>query len=688
MRLRLSLALTLVFSFAPLTAIAVTSVYADESAAKTKWISESLLEVKTPVFSFNYGGVPISQLLSTWSNAKTEETALTGDRIRRTQRWTDPNTGLEVRMVSVEYRDFPAVEWTVYVANRGAQNTPLVENLRAIDTTLPVLESATLRTTRGDNYSAKSYEPLAFPLNATPQRFEPVGGRPSNGSWPYFNVDGGKQGYLLALGWPGQWEATFSAESNQVRVVGGQQTTHLVLKPGEEIRTPLVALLFWQRTDWIEAQNLWRQWLIEHNLPRPGGKMLTANTAIAVGDFPSTARGVIAALQQYIDNGIKVGYAWMDAGWYRIDDVSKWIDSPGIGSWVPDPKRFPNGIREVSDFVHRNGMKFILWFEPERACEKSFLWEERPEWLLPWEPENKGYSHIRALNLGSPAPREWITDYISRFITRDGLDVYRQDANADPLGAWKTGDAADRRGMTENLYVQGYLEFWDTLLRDHPHLLIDSCASGGRRNDLETVRRSVPLLRSDYQGPQLPEVGPKGWMTADVFDGNQGHTYGLSLWLPYYGTGEMSDDLYSFRSHLCPFNVVGTHGAYPDWAALRRRLADHEAVAGLAFRGDYYPLTPYDMLQTSWMAWEFYSPESGSGYLQAFRRANNVQPEIRLPLRGLDADSDYELTHRDNGTTVRKSGRELMTTGYTAYAAAPRTALLITFRKVPPLHQP
>jgi hypothetical protein len=56
----------------------------------------------------------------------------------------------------------------------------------------------------------------------------------------------------------------------------------------------------------------------------------------------------------------------------------------------------------------------------------------------------------------------------------------------------------DRQGMTDNLHVQGYLAYWDALRRRRPNLVIDSCASGGRRNDLETMRRAVPLHPTDY----------------------------------------------------------------------------------------------------------------------------------------------------------------------------------------------
>lgn len=657
---------------------------AAESTARKNWVRDHLGTGSAPVFSFFYGGQSSAQLLPQWIQSPIESSILNHGGTRRTRRWTDPATGLEVRLVSVEYSDYPAVEWTVYLANRGNQPTPLLENIRGIDARFPSLASSTtLRTIRGDNYSASSYEPLEFPLGPEVRHFTPVSGRPTNGSWPYFNLDAGKAGMMLAIGWPGQWQASFTERNGQVHVVGGQQTTHLRLMPGEEIRTPLTALLFWHREDWIMAQNLWRRWYVEHNMPRPGGELPSAQQGVCVGDFPSSAAGCIASLRQYLEQGIRVGYYWMDAGWYRIDDVSKWIDSPGIGSWVPDPKRFPKGIREVSDYVHANGMKFILWFEPERVCFESDLLRDHPEWLLPWEPDNKEYAHIQALNLGNPAARRWLTDYISNFITRDNIDVFRQDANANPLGAWVTADTFDRQGMTENLYVQGYLEFWDTLLQRHPRLLIDSCASGGRRNDLETMRRSVPLLRSDYQGPQLPEQGPKGAMTTDVFSGNQGHTYGLSFWLPYYGTGDMSDDLYSARSHLCPFNVVGTNGRQPNWAALKRQIADQQAAGPSAFHGDYYPLTPYDKSLTCWQAWSFYDPRAGQGHLQAFRRESNIQTDFTVRLRGLEPEARYEITDRDSGTTRQALGRDLMQTGLALYAAAPRTALLFTFRRIP-----
>ena len=98
----------------------------------------------------------------------------------------------------------------------------------------------------------------------------------------------------------------------------------------------------------------------------------------------------------------------------------------------------------------------------------------------------------------------------------------------DPLDFWRRNDAPDRQGITENLHVQGYLAYWDELRRRHPDLLIDSCASGGRRNDLETMRRAVPLHPTDYNY----------WHLA----AKQAFHHSLFQWIPYFGSNTVPID--------------------------------------------------------------------------------------------------------------------------------------------------
>jgi di/tricarboxylate transporter len=76
-------------------------------------------------------------------------------------------------------------------------------------------------------------------------------------------------GLTLAIGWPGQWSASFTRDNaNGLRVRAGQELTHFKLHAGEEVRTPLIVMQFW-KGDRIRSQNLWRQWMLKHNLPNP-----------------------------------------------------------------------------------------------------------------------------------------------------------------------------------------------------------------------------------------------------------------------------------------------------------------------------------------------------------------------------------------------------------------------------------
>lgn len=648
-------------------------------SASHAWSERAFDQAGLPPVSFVLGGISSRQFLGQWHRTASDAKTLADGRTLRTLTWTDPATALEIRIVVVEYADFPAVEWIGYIRNNGQVATPLLEHVSAIDADFAGTGGQTrLHTLRGDNYSAASYAPLEFPLEAAPLKFQPVGGRPTDTAWPYYNLDHGNEGVMLALGWPGQWQMEFTRKGATVHANGGQQVVHLSLYPGEEIRTPLVALLFWKGTDWIDGQNAWRRWFLAHNISRQNGRLPPIANAICLPGLKPTAASEIAGLRDYLRHGMRPDYHWIDAGWYELDQ--DWFKAKGVGTWQPDPLRLPHGIREIADFVHEERMKLVLWVEPERVYRGSELWEKHPEWLLKWDSADKTKEDLRLLNLGNADARQWITQRVSNLITEQGVDLYRQDFNVEPLGAWNANDAPDRQGLTENLHVQGYLAYWDDLRSAHPGMLIDSCASGGRRNDLETMRRAVPLLRSDYQAPGLNE-GANSGMTTDVFDGNQGHTYGLSLWLPYFGTGEYADDVYSARSHLCPFIGLGVHLDDADWAALRRQVADHRSV-GDFFYGDYYPLTPYSSSESDWIAWEFVRPEQGAGMIQAFRRENNPATLTTLQLRGLENDASYEVRDLDSGRATRHQGRELMTAGLVVKAAAPRTALIFVFTKV------
>ncbi len=588
------------------------------------------------------------------------------NRIEHTLSYRDPKTGLLLRCVAVEYRDFPTVEWTLYFKNPGTEATPILADIQALDVVLKQGPGAGQKTPEfhlhhnvGSICSARDYQPLETVLKAgASQRISAAGGRPTNSDLCYFNLEmPDREGLIMAIGWPGQWVAQFACDrQGRLRIRAGQELTHFKLLPGEEVRTPLIALQFW-KGDRLDSQNVWRRWMMAHSMPKPGGRlpppMLTASSSGAYGEMVhANEANQIMHIDRYCQERIPINFWWMDAGWYI--QQHGW---PQVGTWDPDPKRFPKGFKPISDHAHAKGLKILVWFEPERVAPGTYLADHHPEWV-------SGGKKGGLLDLGNPAAWKWLLEHVDNLITKQGIDIYRQDFNMDPLGDWRHHDTPDRQGITEIKHVTGLLAYWDELIRRHPNLLIDTCASGGRRIDLETLRRAVPLWRSDYAFEPV---------------GHQGMTYGLSSWAPYHGTGTVAYvkasyynqgrlpvEPYAFWSNSAPCLGLGIDIRVKDndYPALRRLIQQRAKITPYYY-GDFYPLTAYSLDNTAWIAWQFDGPVPGQGMVQAFRRAESPYESLHVKLRGLDPQASYTLTNLNLAGSTDMLGRDLLERGLT-----------------------
>lgn len=236
---------------------------------------------------------------------------------------------------------------------------------------------------------------------------------------------------------------------------------------------------------------------------------------------------------------------------------------------------------------------------------------------------------------------------------------------------------------TEIRHVTGLLAYGDELRRRHPDMLIDTCASGGRRNDLETLRRAVPLWRSDYAFEPV---------------GHQCMTYGISLWMPYHGTGTVACanagyygggltpvEPYAFWSNAAPSlgSGIDVRVEEIDYDALRRLVSRWRAT-NANYYGDYYPLTPYSRANDVWIAWQFHRPAAGAGMIQAFRRADCPDATVRLKLRGLEPDSRCALENPGTPDEMEVLGADLMTAGLPVSVQQRPGVAVFTYQRAEP----
>jgi alpha-galactosidase len=617
-------------------------------------------------FSFRYGGSSSGDLLPTWSLKKQRLHEKDGVILHRITR-TDPKTGLALICEVKEYTRFPVVEWGLRFKNTSKKPTPILEAIRSLDMTHSLGPAPYLNHWTGDHCSPDGYEPFRNSLaHEEEYRFAPAGGRPTDRAFPYYNLEcpTTQRGLIVVVGWSGQWSAAFKGHSNQsIHITAGQDLTHFKLLPGEEARTPLSVLMFY-RGDRARSRNLWRRWFLAHNLPRPGGELMKPHLACAATDegeefTAATEENQIRYISKFNERGIQPDVWWIDAGWYPCYDENHRRSWWRTGTWEPDPERFPRGLKPVSDHAAKAGADLLLWFEPERVFAGSQFDQERPQWLL-----KNGTDTNRLLNLGNPKCRQWLTAHICRLIRENGIKVYRQDFNFGPLAFWRNNEAPDRQGMTENLYVQGYLQYWQELLKRNPGLWIDSCASGGRRNDLETMRLAVPLHYTDY-GYGDPPV--KLAFHSALFE-----------WIPYFkefslawdrrGNSRFDHevDRFSFHCGMAPmlFATLDIRRDDYDFALAAKMIGLWRRVADLILQGDYYPLTPYHRSADQWVARQFDRPEEGRGFIQGIRLPAAPLETLTVCPQGLQAEAVYRFENPETGETRELTGAALQQQGF------------------------
>ncbi len=640
---------------------AITLTTAEDMRNVREWAGCFLDGPGSLPISFVYDGKPIRGIPNDWQPVTTRR-RIDANIVETVFEGADPATGLRIRAEGVMYEDYPVVEWTAWLTNTGSATTPVISDLLGLDGQFDGTSTG-LYHCNGDFNSANGYTPQESSLGpGDALHFAPAGGRPCDGAFPYFRILFEDGGLTLSVGWPGQWSADFKGLADGVQVRAGQEKTHLRLNPGETARTPRMTVLAWSG-DASRAVNLWRRWYFAHLLPRPNGQPLAPHLAWS---GPGEGIEFTAATEQnqheYIAlaaaRGIPFDVWWIDAGWYPCYDANHERKWPVTGSWEPDPERFPNGLKSVSDQATRHGADLLIWFEPERVRPGTRLDVERPEWLLRVEGAEN-----RLLNLGIPECRQWLTEHVCGLIQDNGIKIYRQDFNFKPLDYWRKNDAPDREGMNENLHVQGYLQYWDDLLARNPGLWLDSCASGGRRNDLETLRRSVPLHYTDHgYGDHAVKLAFQRTMHE---------------WMPYFKESDLSWDLDgksrfvqrvdSFSYHCGLAALFGTgldvRRDDHDYGLARAMLDIVLRAAGLLLRGDYHPLTPFHRSLEQWVARQFDCPEDGSGFVQAIRLQQAPDESATFYPRGLRPDATYRLENPETAEKRVVSGAELIRDG-------------------------
>ena len=645
----------------------------DPVATAKNWIETQIK--KNTLFSFDYDGKAYAEHIKAWEKTVEEKenawvvTYTNGDVVA----WSEITLDDEMA----------AVEWTNYFKNNGSADSFVISNILAINSVVQV-ENPMLTTAEGSDSLASDFQPIFVNLTEEESfKMASMGGRSSHGAFPYFDISNGEYGIIGGIGWTGNWKADFTNEANGVRIQAGMQETRISLHAGEQMRTPMVMLQFF-KGDQDAGHNAFRQLVLKSYTPSDASGEPIKKAMMSIGVSSVAGYGIDELLNQVaFFEAINIQYdsLWIDAGWYgdiKGDNLNTGVWREQVGNWYFIPEAYPDGnARELGDYLASQDKEFVLWFEPERAVYGTKLTVEHPEWFISDEDNPK--QEFMLYNLAIDEACDYLIDMIGTIIKDSKVTWYRQDANFQPDSRWHTADKAEgenRVGITEIKYITNEYRFLDGLVEMNPGLMIDSCASGGRRLDLEMMKRTIPLWNSDYT--THPDTA--------TADGNRALCYNLTWWLPIHAGGGANvtawDTIYRFRAAMMSgmqINIDSTK-----LGVVRNTLIEQYYTCRDFMTGDYYILQQgFDKeIDTKDACYEFYMADQGKGYLMAFRPENCKTESNSYRLKGLDATATYELEVADTGDKLTMTGEQLMTDGLKVTYPRANLSLLIYINKI------
>lgn len=217
--------------------------------------------------------------------------------------------------------------------------------------------------------------------------------------------------------------------------------------------------------------------------------------AVIFNDYMNCLWGDPTAEKEFplIDAAAETGceYFCIDAGWYAD---GFWWDE--VGEWKESRKRFPNGLREVTDYIRKKGLIPGVWLEIEVMGIHCPLTEKCDDSWFFTRHGKRVFDRSRwQLDFRNPEVISHADEVIDRLVRDYGVGYIKMDYNIEPgIG---TEQNADSFGDGLLQHERAYLKWLDNVFKRHPDLIIENCSSGGLRMDYAMLSRYSIQSTSD-----------------------------------------------------------------------------------------------------------------------------------------------------------------------------------------------
>ncbi len=184
----------------------------------------------------------------------------------------------------------------------------------------------------------------------------------------------------------------------------------------------------------------------------------------------------------------------LDDGWFGDREN----DTKGLGDWDVNKKKFPKGLKGLSEKIKALGMEFGVWVEPEMVNTDSNLYREHPDWTIeaPVGLHSEG-RHQRILDLTRKDVQDFLIEKMTEVFSSGEISYVKWDMNRDFTDYYSKELPPDRQQEVAHRYIVGLYRVMKELVTRFPHILFEGCASGGDRFDLGILCYFPQIWASD-----------------------------------------------------------------------------------------------------------------------------------------------------------------------------------------------
>ncbi|MCF0138044.1 MAG: alpha-galactosidase [Oscillospiraceae bacterium] len=338
----------------------------------------------------------------------------------------------------------------------------------------------------------------------------------------------------------------------------------------------------------------------------------------------------------------------MDDGWFG----NRSSDTAGLGDYSVNSKKLPHGLEGLADKIEGMGMRFGLWFEPEGVNPDSELYRAHPDWAVkpPAGEPCLGRNQL-LLDLTREEVREYIVRSVGDILDSVSISYVKWDMNRHISDAYSP--VLDNQGEFYHRYILGLYEVLGRIFRARPHILLESCSSGGNRFDLGMLCYSPQIWASDNTDPVerlkiqngLSYLYPQSTMGAHVSAA------------PHQQT--LRDTPLSTRFNVSAFGVLGyelelKYLTREEFREVREQIEFYKKYRKTLQFGTFFR---FDERKDNKLHWQVSAPDGSehvAGHFQTLCCASEGYDE--LPVKNLERNAKYALKGKKQRILLKRVG--------------------------------